>query len=587
MCTQCERSARPGDECEYTDTGRTRTQVLEENVARLEARIRELEEPHDEQAVRLHDPYHHHQQVQDHRRSSSLPGLAQSGAHPQSPGGQLSPAISQPDSNPASSRGTPSTHSPAPSSAEHILEEPSISVIQLLLHHFLPHASQFGFFLNPGRFLESALRPLPMGDPNRPCPALLTAVYLWGAHLARSDPYAALEPTFLSRALLNAANGISSDHPKKILNGIQASVLLSQYFFKIGRILEAKYHLSAAISLVSGYRLHQIPAATPPVVDLFGLSTPFLPPATDRIEEGERINAFWTVYHLNNCWGVALGSPAGNLDGPGFHVNVPWPLDVEQYEQNLVPPPPLQGVHTVEAFLSQGAAHPDPSMLSLFVKASVLFERASNVNARLQNSVFPHVYRRFGHGSGYAFGDHSAHLMSPADLASTLHANELADQFSSLDALIESFKVVLPSMGQVEMTMPMSVRLAFVTHTLVHVSVIQLHSGLAGTNVHSQQRTLAAAEAVFDIITSTGNLQSFGQINPIVGTLWTRAAQVIVGEISRMRALRATWGGLPTDKERELADVLERGLAAMAWFAGDSQLMGYQLSKLQAEYSSI
>ena len=45
MCGQCTRANREVD-CEYTDgPGPSPTQVLEEQITRLEARIRELEHP--------------------------------------------------------------------------------------------------------------------------------------------------------------------------------------------------------------------------------------------------------------------------------------------------------------------------------------------------------------------------------------------------------------------------------------------------------------------------------------------------------------------------------------------------------------
>lgn len=58
MCGPCVRSSRIED-CEYTDAqGRSRTQLLEENIARLESRIRELENPEENiSTVTLHDPY--------------------------------------------------------------------------------------------------------------------------------------------------------------------------------------------------------------------------------------------------------------------------------------------------------------------------------------------------------------------------------------------------------------------------------------------------------------------------------------------------------------------------------------------------
>lgn len=51
-------SKRREEDCEYTsDTqGLTRTQLLEENISILEARIRELENPSEATSVKLHTP---------------------------------------------------------------------------------------------------------------------------------------------------------------------------------------------------------------------------------------------------------------------------------------------------------------------------------------------------------------------------------------------------------------------------------------------------------------------------------------------------------------------------------------------------
>ena len=56
MCTPCIE-ANKIDDCEYTDNqGRTRTQMLEEDIARLEARLQELEGGPNP-SLSLHDPY--------------------------------------------------------------------------------------------------------------------------------------------------------------------------------------------------------------------------------------------------------------------------------------------------------------------------------------------------------------------------------------------------------------------------------------------------------------------------------------------------------------------------------------------------
>ena len=58
VCGACARS-NLNDDCEYTDAeGRSRTQLLEKNIARLQSRVRELEHPDDGgSGIALHDPY--------------------------------------------------------------------------------------------------------------------------------------------------------------------------------------------------------------------------------------------------------------------------------------------------------------------------------------------------------------------------------------------------------------------------------------------------------------------------------------------------------------------------------------------------
>lgn len=58
VCNKCSRTTRPQD-CEYTDNfGYTRAEQLEHYLAQLEARLRELQLPHESRApVLLHDPH--------------------------------------------------------------------------------------------------------------------------------------------------------------------------------------------------------------------------------------------------------------------------------------------------------------------------------------------------------------------------------------------------------------------------------------------------------------------------------------------------------------------------------------------------
>lgn len=54
-----------------------------------------------------------------------------------------------------------------------------------------------------------------------------------------------------------------------------------------------------------------------------------LPSAADAVDEGERINAFWTVLIVNNYWVASHGSPSAMpCDVP---VDTPWPLEMSEY----------------------------------------------------------------------------------------------------------------------------------------------------------------------------------------------------------------------------------------------------------------
>ena len=96
-CGRCVRAAH-GEDCEYLDEqGQTRTQILEQSIARLETRIRELERPDAaSSAVALHEPHLYgqpfgsslsSQSPGSSHRSSSRPSLPFSRTNSQVVGG--------------------------------------------------------------------------------------------------------------------------------------------------------------------------------------------------------------------------------------------------------------------------------------------------------------------------------------------------------------------------------------------------------------------------------------------------------------------------------------------------------------------
>ncbi|KAF9653432.1 hypothetical protein BDM02DRAFT_1910321 [Thelephora ganbajun] len=305
----CGPCARRSDECEYTDRpGPTKTQVLEEHIAFLENRIRDLENPAESSSsVFLANPY-----------------AAQS----------QSQATYNADASLAVTHSVPAIELPTLPDRWWENEELPIQLRPILLNSFLPYVSVTGFFLNVPRFVNSFYATT---TNSRPSPALLSTIYLWGLKLASVESFAAYESVFLSRAVQSVAGALGATHPHKAKHALQAELLLSNYFFWTGRFLEGRYHCGAALSIAISLGSHRTRSSQLPNPDS----------PTDPVEEGERINAFWSVFLNDRCWGVAMNVPSGMPDqkAPNARIDVPWPLDMAQYERVRVLIPLTSKIH--------------------------------------------------------------------------------------------------------------------------------------------------------------------------------------------------------------------------------------------------
>ncbi|KAJ6585533.1 hypothetical protein B0H19DRAFT_925714, partial [Mycena capillaripes] len=106
---------------------------------------------------------------------------------------------------------------------------------------------------------------------------------------------------------------------------------LAHYLLRNMRFIEGiiRHHIYAAVSLVISWGLHRIRSATSG--GSLDLTFNVLAPPRDAIEECERIDAFWTVLFLNNCWTSVDGSPLNIwYTDPNTRINTPWPLDMLQ-----------------------------------------------------------------------------------------------------------------------------------------------------------------------------------------------------------------------------------------------------------------
>jgi hypothetical protein len=143
---------------------------------------------------------------------------------------------------------------------------------------------------------------LPLGHQFRPFPALIMATYLVGMFLAAEDVFVPREKNTLAAAIQMSAQTLSNTHPRRVMHGIQAELMLACYFFAQNRLLEGQYHLATAASTALATGVMKTSKAQSEFSDLL------LPPMKDVIEERERVNACWTIYFLDYAWAAALNT---------------------------------------------------------------------------------------------------------------------------------------------------------------------------------------------------------------------------------------------------------------------------------------
>lgn len=373
----------------------------------------------------------------------------------------------------------------------------------------MPHASQVGFFLNISRFLDAAYLPSAAARQITLSPALLDCVLLWGAHFSNNHSLKAHETTLLNRAVRSLASGASIQD--RTIQTIQAEVLLANYFFCQTRMLEGTYHSSAAIALALSCRLNrirsvvQLEPASAAAPGVFALPLPL-----DTIEEGERINAFWSAYILDRGWSVAQGSHANDVF-LGVQIDTPWPQEMGSYEEvshvtassfpyltapHHTAPHASQGAldadlrsfNTVQTFLNDPAAETPYdafSTIALRAKAATLFERATRLASQWTHGLQPFL-----------------ELPLEADQAvppAMPDFDSFYAQVYQTDAVLRGFTGNLLALDRPEVTgnVELGAHL-LVTHTYARAAAIRLHTHLESTltGTEDRQDLRAAMEAV-------------------------------------------------------------------------------------------
>ncbi|KAF8191641.1 hypothetical protein K438DRAFT_898861 [Mycena galopus ATCC 62051] len=426
---------------------------------------------------------------------------------------------------------------PQPNYSWATADEPPMDMVEKLIDSFLAYSSEAGFFLNASRFRQSALMRYPIGHPARPSPAVLVAVYLWGLRLSKQPQLIAQEPVFLSRALKLTSQALSTSHPNRVMHNLQAEILLAYYFFASGRFLEGKYHTATVISLGLSSSLHMIRPAHP--------SSPSpLPPPRDVVEEGERIHACWSALVLDKTWAV-VQSEEPHLDHQheSCSVDTPWPLEMEDYMNGRLNPSTRYS-NTFHKFINSiPTSDAGVSTIAMLSKASILWQRASYLERQWKPDM---------------------------------QASAFQSSFSALDSLIDKFRAALIPPNQIPHPTPAMMRTLVVAHSIAHTATIQLYSipPLRG-NINAQQKCLSAACAVLSIIVFVP-LQHFGYINPIMGTVWLTACQVLMDRIYALKTQNVS-----SEEESRLINLLKQTMGVLSTFSQTCPLLNYQISRVQ------
>ncbi|KAK0458808.1 uncharacterized protein EV420DRAFT_1540662 [Desarmillaria tabescens] len=395
-----------------------------------------------------------------------------------------------------------------------------VQVHQVILQTFLRHCAELGFFLDIAHFVQSATSSNLI---ERPVAALLSVAYLWGIHLSPSQEIAAWEDKFLAQAVNLASQGLAN-----------CSVHPYGYFFRNMKMLEGKYHTSAAVSLVLSSGLHKIRSQN-------GGSVSILGEARNALEEGERLNGLWTVVILNNCWTAVDGSPSNLSDGDATRIDAPWPLDISEIFQgkslHISPSRLLGGTsHTIQRLL-HGEADAGTSILALHAKASILFEQASLFKSRVRP------------------------------------VNHFKATFDSFSNVLERFIESLPTFqAMLTLSTPAT---AVMIHTLAHATVIVLHFPVRSMNPNSLERMDRAAFVITQVL-SVMNIAEFSFVDAILGDLWSTAYRFLIGLVS----------SLPQPQQVNVQRALQMIIGALTVVAPSSAFVSEYTMKLRCRRDS-
>lgn len=161
----------------------------------------------------------------------------------------------------------------------------------------------FGFFFDLPRFMPRLRSSLPPSEHTPVSMLLVRTIELIGTHFSDDVVLRRGEEQKLASVL--QAIPASLDR-RRLMDTLQAEILLAYYLLHRNRRTEGSYHAAAAVSIAVACKLHKIP---------WGDSSQ--PPSpVDDVDNGTRLRAFWTAFALERTW------------SPWTHSTPAWPVEV-------------------------------------------------------------------------------------------------------------------------------------------------------------------------------------------------------------------------------------------------------------------
>ncbi|EAU91627.1 hypothetical protein CC1G_09309 [Coprinopsis cinerea okayama7 len=527
-CQQCTR-AKKAECCEYDDgKGKTRTQLLKETIARLEQRVKELEDPsYLAASVMLFDV----PSENGHQRNPSFSG---SGSPPSSYDSPDSAFLSAfPHTESSASPSTPwsqlqSIASPMnpPMMPDIFFDErhspfaPSDDISMILLDIFAPHSRQSGLEIDIDTLRSNLRHP----GAEQKHPALMNAIYLWACFISRPEPLCQHEDYYLRQSLEAIPGALRSGQS---LDVIRTSCVLATYFLANGRVLEGSYHASAAAALA----------------DQIGLGNS-LTESDDKQELcAERVLTFWQVYNLDKTWSVVLRKRSLISDGPDTRsmITCPWPQDIADYKQHSRISASGHSP-TIQAFLAGSMSAAGFSSAALRTKASALLSEADRIAAQ----------------------------WCPGMKISA----QLIDGINNLERIINLFLSTLVQPDQLDTVTPEEKFNSIVAHTIAHCAMIHLHRPFVSENPVSVEKCAQAARACIALIRYL-NEREFVFLDPIMGPCWSWVAD---DTVSRLDVLERAW---PMSDTSDVINELGILLYAMTKLGNHFPVVAPALSRVQ------